>query len=143
MSLTRSMSRSMPRLVAGLVVAGVVLVVGVSETPGQTVCATLTTTLSGQPPVQQALKLVVSSPVAGVPIIELAGQVVASGELLWGSAALLPGGGSARVGLTVSNLDRPRFMGLLIDLATAGGTGVFAQMDGSAGTATIQFGPCP
>ena len=132
-----------PKLV-GIFVVGPALLAGAGHGAAQS-CATLTTTITGQPPIQEVLRFVAGPPVAGAPLTEVIGTVVATRETVRGPAALLPGGATARVGLTISdaNVARTRFVGLLVELATASGTGVVVRADGATGTAAIRVGPCP
>jgi hypothetical protein len=135
---------SMRPMLVGIVVAGLAVLAGASHGSTQT-CATLTTTVTGQSPVQEVLQFVAGPPVAGAPMAEVIGTVVATGETFRGPAALLPDGATARVGLTINDADptRIRFVGLAVELAMANGTGVFARADGATGTAVMQVGPCP
>jgi len=129
-----------------VVVAATLLLADVGADAGPApICATLTTTVQGQAPVQEALSLTVGATLAGGTMVELVGSSVASDEVLRGAAALLPGGATARVGLTIvdATLKNARDVGLLVTLATASGTGVFTRLDGASGTAAVHFGACP
>jgi hypothetical protein len=125
-----------------VVLAAIVLGLLAGEARAQ-VCATLTTTVQGQAPIQEGLRLAGGVALAGM--IELLGTGSSNGDLIRGGVALLPGGATARLGLTITDapLQNVRFVGLLFTLATASGTGVFSRLDGVNGTAAIQLEPCP